>query len=187
MFIFITYFFGRLTKRNTLLTLIKIYDKIFLQFDYIKYKVVILTLKSVEIFTDGACSGNTGAGGYGAILRYLGTTKEISGGASNTTNNRMELLAVIEALNLLKEPCNVTLTTDSKYVVDAIQKGWLKSWVGSNWKNGKVKNIDLWQRLLPLLDKHSVQFVWVKGHNGHPENERCDQLAVLQKDNFNNI
>ncbi len=169
------------------MTLIKIYDKIFLQFDYIKYKVVILTLKSVEIFTDGACSGNTGAGGYGAILRYLGTTKEISGGASNTTNNRMELLAVIEALNLLKEPCNVTLTTDSKYVVDAIQKGWLKSWVGSNWKNGKVKNIDLWQRLLPLLDKHSVQFVWVKGHNGHPENERCDQLAVLQKDNFNNI
>lgn len=169
------------------MTLIKIYDKIFLQFDYIKYKVVILALKSVEIFTDGACSGNPGAGGYGAILRYLNVTKEISGGASNTTNNRMELLAVIEALNLLKEPCNVTLTTDSKYVVDAVQKGWLKSWVGSNWKNDKVKNIDLWQRLLPLLDKHSVQFVWVKGHNGHPENERCDQLAVLQRDKFNNI
>ena len=169
------------------MTLIEIYDKIFLQFDYIKYKVVILALKSVEIFTDGACSGNPGAGGYGAILRYLNVTKEISGGASNTTNNRMELLAVIEALNLLKEPCNVTLTTDSKYVVDAVQKGWLKSWVSSNWKNGKVKNIDLWQRLLPLLDKHSVQFVWVKGHNGHPENERCDQLAVLQRDKFNNI
>lgn len=144
-------------------------------------------MKSVEIFTDGACSGNPGAGGYGAILKYNNMEKEISGGEPNTTNNRMELLAVIKSLSMLKEPCNVTLTTDSKYVVDAIQKGWLKSWVGSNWKNGKVKNIDLWQRLLPLLDIHSVQFVWVKGHNGHPENERCDYLAVLQRDKFNNI
>jgi ribonuclease HI len=139
-------------------------------------------LKSVEIFTDGACSGNPGAGGYGAILRYKSTVKEISGGDAHTTNNRMELLAVIESLSLLKEPCEVTLTTDSKYVADAIEKGWLQSWVSSDWKKGKVKNIDLWQRLLPLLDIHTVKFVWVKGHNGHPENERCDQLAVTQRD-----
>lgn len=145
----------------------------------------IIVLKSVEIFTDGACSGNPGAGGYGAILRYKGVTKEISGGDSNTTNNRMELLAVIEALSLLKEPCEVTLTTDSQYVVNAIEKGWLKSWILSGWKKGKVKNIDLWQRLLPLLETHQVQFVWVKGHNGHPENERCDQLAVIQRDKYN--
>lgn len=142
-------------------------------------------MKSVEIFTDGACSGNPGAGGYGAILRYKGVTKEISGGDSNTTNNRMELLAVIEALSLLKEPCEVTLTTDSQYVVNAIEKGWLKSWILSGWKKGKVKNIDLWQKLLPLLEKHQVQFVWVKGHNGHSENERCDQLAVIQRDKYN--
>ncbi len=145
----------------------------------------ILTLKTVEIFTDGACSGNPGAGGYGAILRYMGTTKEISGGDPNTTNNRMELLAVIEALTLLKEPCKVILTTDSQYVVNAVEKGWLISWVLSDWKKGKVKNIDLWQRLLPLLDKHDVSFVWIKGHNGHIENERCDQLAVIQRDRFN--
>lgn len=145
----------------------------------------ILTLKTVEIFTDGACSGNPGAGGYGAILRYMGTTKEISGGDLNTTNNRMELLAVIEALTLLKEPCKVILTTDSQYVVNAVEKGWLISWVLSDWKKGKVKNIDLWQRLLPLLDKHDVSFVWIKGHNGQIENERCDQLAVIQRDRFN--
>ncbi|MCC8069707.1 MAG: ribonuclease HI [Ruminococcus sp.] len=142
-------------------------------------------MKTVEIFTDGACSGNPGAGGYGAILRYMGTTKEISGGDLNTTNNRMELLAVIEALTLLKEPCKVILTTDSQYVVNAVEKGWLISWVLSDWKKGKVKNIDLWQRLLPLLDKHDVSFVWIKGHNGHIENERCDQLAVIQRDRFN--
>ncbi len=141
-------------------------------------------MKDVEIFTDGACSGNPGAGGYGAILRYKTTEKEISGGEPHTTNNRMELLAVIEALSMLKEPCNVTLTTDSKYVADAISKGWLKSWVSSDWKNGKVKNIDLWQRLLPLLDTHRLNIVWVKGHNGHPENERCDQLAVMERDKF---
>lgn len=141
-------------------------------------------MKDVEIFTDGACSGNPGAGGYGAILRYKTTEKEISGGEPHTTNNRMELLAVIEALSMLKEPCNVTLTTDSKYVADAISKGWLKSWISSDWKNGKVKNIDLWQRLLPLLDTHRLNIVWVKGHNGHPENERCDQLAVMERDKF---
>jgi len=149
--------------------------------------VGILNLKSVEIFTDGACSGNPGAGGYGAILRYKDVTKEISGGEPHTTNNRMELLAVIEALTILKEPCKVTLTTDSRYVVDAIQKGWLKSWVSSNWrKNSKnpVKNIELWERLLPLLELHEVTFVWVKGHNGHPENERCDELAVIERNKF---
>lgn len=141
-------------------------------------------MKSVEIFTDGACSGNPGAGGYGIILRYKNSIKEISGGEPHTTNNRMELLAVIKALSILKEPCNVTITTDSKYVTDAIQKGWLQSWISQNWKNGKVKNIDLWQQLLPLLHTHNVNFVWVKGHNGHPENERCDQLAVMERNKF---
>lgn len=142
-------------------------------------------MKNVEIFTDGACSGNPGAGGYGAILRYKSVSKEISGGSPNTTNNRMELLAVIEALSLLKEPCNVTLTTDSRYVADPISKGWLTSWVLKGWRKGKIKNIDLWQRLVPLLDTHKVTVVWVKGHNGHPENERCDELAVIQRDRFN--
>lgn len=138
-------------------------------------------MKSVEIFTDGSCSGNPGAGGYGAILRYGSAEKEISGNERHTTNNRMELLAVIESLSTLKEPCNVTVTTDSSYVVNAIEKGWLRSWVLSGWKKGKVKNIDLWQRLLPLLDKHSVKFIWVRGHDGHPENERCDRLAVMAR------
>ncbi len=145
-------------------------------------------MKSVEIFTDGACSGNPGAGGYGAIVRYKGISKEISGGESSTTNNRMELLAVVEALLLLKEPCNVTLTSDSSYVVNAINKGWLNSWVKNNWKRADkkpVKNVDLWQKLLPLLELHKVSFVWVKGHNGHPENERCDLLATTQRDKFN--
>lgn len=145
-------------------------------------------MKSVEIFTDGACSGNPGAGGYGAIVRYKGISKEISGGESSTTNNRMELLAVVEALLLLKEPCNVTLTSDSSYVVNAINKGWLNSWVKNNWKRADkkpVKNVDLWQKLLPLLELHRVSFVWVKGHNGHLENERCDLLATTQRDKFN--
>lgn len=141
-------------------------------------------MKNVEIFTDGACSGNPGAGGYGAILRYNGVEKQISGGSPNTTNNRMELLAVIEALSMLKEPCNVILTTDSQYVVNTIEKGWLKSWALKDWKKGKVKNIDLWKRLLPLLDTHNIKFIWVRGHNGHPENERCDQLAVMERNKF---
>jgi ribonuclease HI len=166
------------------LTTLENCDRIILNVGLLIVKVGIIILKDVEIFTDGACSGNPGAGGYGAILRYKGVTKEVSGGDPNTTNNRMELLAVIEALTLLKEPCHVTLTTDSKYVADSIQKGWLRSWAVHGWKNGKVKNIDLWQRLLPLLDVHTVDVVWVKGHNGHPENERCDQLAVLQRDSF---
>lgn len=137
--------------------------------------------KQVEIFTDGACSGNPGPGGWGAILRYNGHTKELSGGEPNTTNNRMELTAVIEALGSLKEPCRVTLTTDSKYVCDGINKGWAKSWQKNAWRKADKKpalNPDLWEKLLNLLDVHTVELKWVKGHAGHPENERCDQLAV---------
>ena len=138
-------------------------------------------MKQVEIFTDGACSGNPGPGGWGAILRYNGREKELSGGEKNTTNNRMELTAVIKALEGLKEPCKVTLTTDSKYVSDGINQGWAASWQKNGWRKADKKpalNPDLWQQLLDLLDIHDVTIVWVKGHAGHPENERCDQLAV---------
>lgn len=138
-------------------------------------------MKFVEIFTDGACSGNPGPGGWGAILRYNGHKKELSGGEKNTTNNRMELTAVIEALNCLKEPCKVTLTTDSKYVSDGIGKGWAVSWQRNGWRKADKKpalNPDLWEKLLNLLKIHDVTINWVKGHAGHPENERCDQLAV---------
>lgn len=138
-------------------------------------------MKFVEIFTDGACSGNPGPGGWGAILRYNGHEKELSGGEKNTTNNRMELTAVIEALNCLKEPCKVTLTTDSKYVSDGIGKGWAVSWQRNGWRKADKKpalNPDLWEKLLKLLKIHDVTINWVKGHAGHPENERCDQLAV---------
>ncbi|MBR6572804.1 MAG: ribonuclease HI [Clostridia bacterium] len=137
--------------------------------------------KYVEIFTDGACSGNPGPGGWGAILRYGDKEKELYGGEKETTNNRMELTAVIEALSALKEPCIVKLTTDSKYVCDAILNGWVYSWQKNGWKKADKKpalNVDLWEKLLPLLDRHEVKFNWVKGHNGHKENERCDQLAV---------
>ncbi len=137
--------------------------------------------KYVELFTDGACSGNPGPGGWGAILRYGDKEKELSGGEKETTNNRMELTAVIKGLEALKEPCIVKLTTDSKYVCDAILNGWVYSWQKNGWKKADKKpalNVDLWERLLPLLDRHDVKFNWVKGHNGHKENERCDQLAV---------
>lgn len=140
-------------------------------------------MKNVEIYTDGACSGNPGPGGWGAVLIYNGVEKQLSGSEKETTNNRMELSAVITALKALKEPCNVTLTTDSKYVCDAINKGWLTSWQKNNWKKADKKpvlNIDLWQELLPLLDKHRVEFIWVKGHNGHKYNEICDKLAVAE-------
>lgn len=140
-------------------------------------------MKKTEIFTDGSCSGNPGPGGWGAILRYNGKEKELSGGESATTNNRMELTAVIEALCALKEPCEVTLTTDSKYVCDAINQGWVYSWQKNNWIKSDKKpalNADLWKKLLPLLKTHKVTFCWVKGHNAHPENERCDRLAVEQ-------
>lgn len=142
---------------------------------------------TIEIFTDGACSGNPGPGGYGAILRAGGKTKEISGGAKETTNNRMELMGVIEALTLLKYPCDVVITTDSKYVVDSVTKGWARSWRKNGWIKSNKKpalNADLWEKLLALLDVHNVKFVWVKGHAGHPENERCDELAVIQRDKF---
>ena len=137
--------------------------------------------KFVEIFTDGACSGNPGPGGWGAVLRFGEREKELSGGERETTNNRMELTAVIEALSRLKEPCRVKLTTDSKYVCDAVLKEWVYSWKNNGWKKADKKpalNVDLWEKLLPLLETHEVEFCWVKGHAGHPENERCDTLAV---------
>ena len=140
-------------------------------------------MKTVVIFTDGACSGNPGPGGWGAILRYKGVEKELSGGEPETTNNRMELTAVISALSALKEPCDVQLYSDSKYIIDAGTKGWAKSWKAKGWIKGDKKpalNSDLWDTLLSLLDKHTVEFIWVKGHAGHPENERCDTLAVEQ-------
>ena len=143
--------------------------------------------KHVDIFTDGACSGNPGPGGWGAILRYGQHEKELSGGEADTTNNRMELTAVISALSCLKESCSVTLCTDSKYVAEAITKGWAESWRANGWKKADKKpalNSDLWDELLGLLDKHEVEIVWVKGHAGHPENERCDKLATSQIDIF---
>ena len=138
-------------------------------------------MKQVDIYTDGACSGNPGPGGWGAVLVYNGKEKEICGGEKQTTNNRMELSAVIEALKALREPCVVTLTTDSKYVCDAINKEWVYSWKKNGWRKADKKpalNVDLWEELLALLDIHQVTFVWVKGHAGHPYNERCDALAV---------
>ena len=143
--------------------------------------------KQVEIFTDGACSGNPGPGGWGAILRYKGVSREISGGEASTTNNRMELSAVINALGALKEPCDVTLYSDSKYIIDAIQKGWARKWQANNWMRNKkdpALNPDLWEKLLQLLDVHHVEFNWVKGHAGHPENERCDTMAVEQSQKY---
>ncbi len=138
-------------------------------------------MKKVELFTDGACSGNPGPGGWGAVLRFHGKEKELSGGDPQTTNNRMELTAVIEGLAALKEPCEVTLTSDSKYVLDALLKGWVYSWKKNGWKKADKKpalNVDLWERLLELLEVHRVDYRWVHGHQGHPENERCDALAV---------
>ena len=144
-------------------------------------------MKKVYIYTDGACSGNPGAGGWGAILRYGSVEKELSGAEPDTTNNRMELTAVISALEALKEPCEVILTTDSKYVCDGINLGWARSWRSKGWIKSDRKpalNPDLWERLLELSEKHKITFVWVKGHAGHPENERCDRLAVEQYRNL---
>ncbi|MBE6467145.1 MAG: ribonuclease HI [Alphaproteobacteria bacterium] len=140
-------------------------------------------MPDVEIYTDGACSGNPGAGGWGAILRYGTVEKELSGGESETTNNRMELTAVIEALKALKKPCNIVLYTDSRYVMDGVNE-WMPNWKVNGWRTSNkktpVKNIDLWQTLESLLEKHKIKWVWVKGHNGHPENERVDKLAREQ-------
>ena len=140
-------------------------------------------MKKVQIYTDGSCSGNPGPGGWGAVLVFDGTEKELSGGTIETTNNRMELTAVIQALAVLKEPCEVILTSDSKYVTDSINKGWLYNWLNKGWKNFKgqpTPNTDLWMQLIPLLVKHKVSFHWIKSHAGHPMNERCDQLATQQ-------
>jgi ribonuclease HI len=144
-------------------------------------------MKKVEIFTDGACSGNPGPGGWGAILRYNGHEKKISGGAPETTNNRMELSGVIAALSQLKEPCEVILTSDSRYVCDAIQKGWAESWRKNGWRKADKKpalNSDLWEKLLDLLSVHHVTVNWIKGHAGHPENECCDRMAVAESQKF---
>ncbi len=140
-------------------------------------------MKKLDIYTDGACSGNPGKGGWGAVLVYKGAEKEISGAEKQTTNNRMELTAVIKALQLLKEPCEVNLTTDSKYVCDAVNKGWVYGWKKKCWIKSDKKpalNVDLWEELLEQLKIHDVTFNWVKGHNGHPYNERCDKLAVSE-------
>ncbi len=139
--------------------------------------------KKVELFTDGACSGNPGPGGWAAILRYGTAEKELSGGEESTTNNRMELMGAIMGLSALREPCEVTLTSDSRYLIDSVTKGWVYSWQKRGWKKSDKSpalNVDLWERLLPLLKKHEVTFVWVHGHTGHPENERCDALAVSE-------
>ena len=138
-------------------------------------------MKKVEIFTDGACSGNPGPGCWGAVLHFGGSEKELCGCDDDTTNNRMELTACIEALSALKEPCEVTLTTDSQYVVNGMTKGWASSWQKNGWiKSDKkpAQNPDLWEKLLELSKQHKLTFVWIKGHAGHPENERCDALAV---------
>lgn len=138
-------------------------------------------MKKIEIYTDGACTGNPGKGGFGAVLIYNGNEKQISCGYRKTTNNRMELLAAIEALRLLKEPCNVELYSDSKYLTDAINKKWLDSWISNGWRKSDKKpvlNTDLWEMLLELLKKHRVNFIWVKGHAGNKYNELCDALAV---------
>ena len=138
-------------------------------------------MKKVEIYTDGACTGNPGKGGFGAVLIYNGVEKEISKGFRKTTNNRMELMAAIEALELLKEPCEVDLYSDSKYLTDAINKDWLSSWMKNGWRKADKKpvlNVDLWQKLVQLTEKHSVNFIWVKGHAGNMYNEKCDLLAV---------
>ena len=144
-------------------------------------------MKKVELYTDGACRGNPGRGGWGAILVYGDKEKELSGGEPMTTNNRMELMAAIEGLAALRVPCEVTLTSDSKYLVDAINKGWLESWKKNGWRKADksaVLNVELWKKIDILLAVHDVSFVWVHGHTGHPYNERCDALATAFADSF---
>jgi ribonuclease HI len=143
-------------------------------------------MKQITIYTDGACSGNPGPGGWGAILMYGDKAKELSGGHPETTNNRMELMSVISALEALKEPCRVELYSDSQYLVNAVNEGWLASWQKRGWrrKEGEVKNLDLWQRLVPLLETHEVTFNWVRGHAENEYNNRCDALAVAERMKF---
>ena len=143
-------------------------------------------MKQITLYTDGACSGNPGPGGWGAVLMYGGAKKELSGGERETTNNRMELFSVISALEALREPCAVELFSDSQYVTNAINLGWLASWRRRGWQHrgGDIKNPDLWQRLVPLLDKHSVTMTWVKGHADSEYNIRCDELATAARDEY---
>lgn len=146
-------------------------------------------MKEVKIYTDGACSGNPGPGGYAAILIYNGVEKEISGGDRDTTNNKMELTAVIKGLEMLKEKCIVTIYSDSAYIVNSIQNGWIYSWKKNNWTKSdktKVKNIDLWEKLLKQMDFHEVSFIKVKGHSDNEYNNRCDRLAVMKRDKMAN-
>ena len=144
-------------------------------------------MKHIDIYTDGSCRCNPGPGGWGAILVYKGVEKELSGGEENTTNNRMELTAVIKALQALKESCEITLTSDSKYVIDAIVNGWAQGWRANNWKKAdrsKALNPDLWEILLDEIEKHEITYVWVKGHAGHPYNERCDKMAQSESSKY---
>ena len=144
-------------------------------------------MKQIEIFTDGACSGNPGPGGWGAVLRYKQFEKELSGGEAETTNNRMELTAFIRALEQLTEPCEITLCSDSNYVLDGLETGWAKGWRARGWKKSDKSpalNPDLWGRLLELCEGHVIHYKWIKGHAGHPENERCDRLAVEQSKKY---
>jgi ribonuclease HI len=145
-------------------------------------------MSKVYLYTDGACSGNPGPGGWGCLLKYNDAQKEISGGAKITTNNQMELTAVIEGLSLLKKPCEVELFTDSKYVLEGATK-WLDGWIQRGWKKADKKpvlNRDLWEKLIPLFQKHTITWHWVKGHAGHPENERVDTMACIERDNYAN-
>ncbi len=144
-------------------------------------------MKHVEIFTDGACKGNPGPGGWGAVLRYNGTEKELSGGEAQTTNNRMELSAMLHALQALKEPCHVVATSDSRYVLDGLQKGWAAGWKRKGWKKSDGKpalNADLWEALLEETARHQMEYKWIRGHTGHAENERADHLAVAQAQQY---
>lgn len=144
-------------------------------------------MKHIDIYTDGSCRCNPGPGGWGAILVYKGVEKELCGGEADTTNNRMELTAVIKALQALKEPCDITLTSDSKYVLDALTNGWAESWRAKGWKKADKSpalNPDLWETLLTEVKKHNITYVWVKGHAGHPYNERCDEMAQNESAKF---
>lgn len=146
-------------------------------------------MNKVYLYTDGACSGNPGPGGWACLLKYNDIQKEISGGSVKTTNNQMELMAVINGLSLLKKTCEVELFTDSKYVLEGATK-WLKGWVQKGWKKADKKpvlNQELWEQLIPLMEKHTLNWHWVKGHAGHPENERVDAMACIQRDNFSNL
>ena len=166
----------------------------FLQHSAVCAKIIIsknirmrFFMKKVNIYTDGACKGNPGPGGWGAILVYKGVEREMSGGDASTTNNRMELTGVIKALSALKEPCEVELCSDSKYVLDALTKGWAQSWRANGWRKADKKpalNADLWEVLLSLVEVHKMTYIWVKGHEGHEYNERCDALAVAQAEKY---